>query len=1075
MGRLTSVYLLSTSVVVSAAPALRVMLAQSTPLQPRFVETEQDCLNATAEECVGGFAVFNAHIRRMSSEATHSIRALSLISMLQTTRSGLPIVPPIWHRLENDVGPLADPGFMTTEGVHNEVMDWMVSATVPLMQSNFRFTEDHERRFLEFYPYVRRLVVVDAGPHRVGFVGLYGPHIFVPTINAHVIVPQMVSAMVREGVTMVVIFCHGMLRYWGNDWRNTWLNIAEDHYSVNNKTVLVISPPNCRYPEPGETFSNFEDFCDSNTTVERLQRNVFLLPRTDSGSHLDAKWGNGRYFTVIDFSADLEVGLKPDGVASVDSFAPVPPEWQDEVYRSDQRELQLTLNSADGSLPIGESAEAMPDGRILEGDYDEVCRRDYCPMGDLMGRAVREIFPVDIVLVNGGALRYGWPAGTVTLGHVKGMVPYDNTICTFTTTGPEIWRILVKYASPVSADGSYNTTAEFRGGFPQTEGLRWEFDPARPYGQNVISADFFDRVSGEWEPLRRDRYYTVATSQFLCGGGDGYEFRIEEETLEVHTLTMQTVLLSYIRAHSPIHPRLDGRYAHPNSTKPSFSLPRLYMRDCRRTEYFEDTWEQCLPCPAGYEHDHTDPTTCSPTIVHGDEVVLGILLGIVGLSVIIAVPVTWHLTANWRHIRKLRSANVMAVKCAESIARMRLEEVEYIQRIPNPNELQSAFAAIIGILKEYSAFLPMSLRQEGKRGEAEENGENDSACWEEVEKESRWAEPVDQIGDKDVRTLRSSMSMEQSGSNAPSALHLNVSPEASFRSTGSVPLPLQTPHRSETSSASSFKLLGPALVMTTPSGLERACKVELTYDRDLLVKRVTALWVGLKRFHLKYEELGAGAFFTSYVDVISANVLASHGLVDAIMGDRILSFFGAQRCCSNQRVMSVECALRVCRQLETQSGRSVHCGADCGIAKVGTLGSQALRKHQVIGMLVNNSFAAYRIANAHQADLVVAYQLYQDTKIGFEYTACEAFASEKFGAAVFFALVKARARKERADEWMYQLAQNEAEDPHLLRNEDVLQLIRERPVESSNSPQMDVLEKLRSGADPTKISWDTAF
>eukprot|EP00662_Eupelagonemidae_sp_cell21_P053120 gene53120-28777_t len=75
---------------------------------------------------------------------------------------------------------------------------------------------------------------------------------------------------------------------------------------------------------------------------------------------------------------------------------------------------------------VGTAAGAMPDGGTRAGAglvEGERCRRDRCPIGALITASVREYMeheghPVDIVLINGGAMYSGWPEGNISLSDI---------------------------------------------------------------------------------------------------------------------------------------------------------------------------------------------------------------------------------------------------------------------------------------------------------------------------------------------------------------------------------------------------------------------------------------------------------------------------------------------------------------------------------------------------------------------------------------------------------------------------------------------------------------------------------
>ena len=104
----------------------------------------------------------------------------------------------------------------------------------------------------------------------------------------------------------------------------------------------------------------------------------------------------------------------------------------------------------------------------------ETCRAQECPMGDLVTDAMVDRVKgqgVTIGLTNGGGLRASIGAGTVTMGDVLAVLPFQNTLSTFNIPGSGIVAALENGVSQVE---------EGAGRFPQVSGLRFSWDPKAP-------------------------------------------------------------------------------------------------------------------------------------------------------------------------------------------------------------------------------------------------------------------------------------------------------------------------------------------------------------------------------------------------------------------------------------------------------------------------------------------------------------------------------------------------------------------------------------------------------------------
>ena len=164
--------------------------------------------------------------------------------------------------------------------------------------------------------------------------------------------------------------------------------------------------------------------------------------------------------------------------------------------------------------------EALKSKKVAEipGDIDatrELCRSGECPMGDVVTDAMLARVQgqgVTIALTNGGGLRASIKAGTVTMGDVIAVMPFQNTLSTFNIKGADLVAALENGVSQVE---------EGAGRFPQVAGLRLTWDGTVAPGQGrVRSVEVRD--GDAWVPLEPEKVYAVASNNFLRAGGDGY-------------------------------------------------------------------------------------------------------------------------------------------------------------------------------------------------------------------------------------------------------------------------------------------------------------------------------------------------------------------------------------------------------------------------------------------------------------------------------------------------------------------------------------------------------------------------
>lgn len=178
----------------------------------------------------------------------------------------------------------------------------------------------------------------------------------------------------------------------------------------------------------------------------------------------------------------------------------------------------------------------------------DTCRREECAIGNLIAEAMLAAVPgADIALQNGGGIRAGFAAGTITYGDVLTTLPFGNTVATATIRGA---HLLAAIENGLSQPG--------QGRFPQVAGVRLVVDLSRPAGQRIVSAEV---TQGERRgPVEPDRAYRIVTNNFMRLGGDGYT-PLRDDALEAYDTgpLLEEVVAAYLAALTPVAPRTDGR------------------------------------------------------------------------------------------------------------------------------------------------------------------------------------------------------------------------------------------------------------------------------------------------------------------------------------------------------------------------------------------------------------------------------------------------------------------------------------------------------------------------------------
>jgi 5'-nucleotidase len=125
---------------------------------------------------------------------------------------------------------------------------------------------------------------------------------------------------------------------------------------------------------------------------------------------------------------------------------------------------------------------------------------------------------VHVVIYNAGGFRGGkyYDQGKVfTLGDLYGIFPFVTPICKIQVKGCQMLELL---------ENSVSKWGSFSGRYAQLAGIRFKFDMEKPSGSRVVheTVEIRSRHSN-WAVLDPKKVYTVATTEYLATGKDGYE------------------------------------------------------------------------------------------------------------------------------------------------------------------------------------------------------------------------------------------------------------------------------------------------------------------------------------------------------------------------------------------------------------------------------------------------------------------------------------------------------------------------------------------------------------------------
>ena len=170
-------------------------------------------------------------------------------------------------------------------------------------------------------------------------------------------------------------------------------------------------------------------------------------------------------------------------------------------------------------------------------------------IGNLIADVMRDGVDADVGYANGGGIRgkkiYA-PGTTITRRDILSEMPFGNVVVKLELTGAQIWDALENGLSQIENNA---------GRFPQVSGMSFIYNPKAKAGARVVSVN----IGGL--PLNKGRTYTMATNNYIAGGGDGYSvFKKAKVIIDASGATiMAGMVMDYIKAKGSVSPKVEGR------------------------------------------------------------------------------------------------------------------------------------------------------------------------------------------------------------------------------------------------------------------------------------------------------------------------------------------------------------------------------------------------------------------------------------------------------------------------------------------------------------------------------------
>ena len=135
------------------------------------------------------------------------------------------------------------------------------------------------------------------------------------------------------------------------------------------------------------------------------------------------------------------------------------------------------------------------------------------------------------------------------MGEVLTVLPFQNTLSTFRLKGADVLAALEHGVSQVE---------EAAGRFPQVAGVRYSFDPRKPAGERIVSAEV--QEGADWKAIEPEKIYGLVTNNYVRGGGDGYAMFAEKaQDAYDYGPDLADVVAEYLAQNIPYQPETGGR------------------------------------------------------------------------------------------------------------------------------------------------------------------------------------------------------------------------------------------------------------------------------------------------------------------------------------------------------------------------------------------------------------------------------------------------------------------------------------------------------------------------------------
>ena len=356
---------------------------------------------------------------------------------------------------------------------------------------------------------VRPSMLVDVRGVKIGLIGVTTPDTPALTIRANVVgltfaplvpvITREATAIRARGATVVIVLAHA-------GGRCTKLNDPANLSSCDQTAEIV--------QVARQLPAGLVDVIAAGHTHQAMAHEVsgiaiveaYLTSRSFSRVDLSVNrstrtLAGKRIFPTQDLCGREDAATRTCDPAAPSGAALVPARYENRLVRPDATVASLIAPAVRRAAAV----KNQPVGVSLETPFRRGDQQTETAIADLVADGTLASTPgADVAFSNGGSLRTDLPAGSLTYGSVYELYPFDNRIVTLSLTGDQLMRIIAYSLERKVPPFELLPIAGFK-------------VDARCDGK--VLRVTLTRSSGV--PIRADERLTVATSDFIAGGGDG--------------------------------------------------------------------------------------------------------------------------------------------------------------------------------------------------------------------------------------------------------------------------------------------------------------------------------------------------------------------------------------------------------------------------------------------------------------------------------------------------------------------------------------------------------------------------